>query len=141
MVIQRWQSVLLFVSALCMAIFSFTPFALIDDASAAASISIVTPQDFTVYFVLNLTIALLLFVTIFLYRNLRLQRMVTLMAILLMIVSAVTGLLLAYVQCDGGRIMVFGGGLLLVAAIITGIMAYRCMGKDYKLLTSMDRIR
>lgn len=141
MVIQRWQSVLLFVSALCMAIFCFTPFALINDALGVNSISTVAPRDFTVYFVLNLTIALLLFVTIFLYKNLRRQRMVTLVAILLIIVSAVTGLLLACVQCDGGQVMLFGGGLLLVAALLTAIMAYRCMGKDLKLLTSMDRIR
>lgn len=141
MVIQRWQSVLLFISSICMAIFCFTPFALLGDTMSAESISYATPRDFTVYFLLNLTIALLLFVNIFLYKNLRLQRMVTLIAILLIVVSAITGLLLAYVQQDAGSILLFGGGLLLIAAFITAIMARRCMTKDLKLLSSMDRIR
>lgn len=141
MVIQRWQSVLLFISALCMAIFCVAPFALINDSASPDSLSVISPSEFTVYLIFNMTVALLLFVTIFLYKNLRFQRRVTLIAIMLMVVSAVTGILLIYVSLDNAALLLFGGGLLILAAIVTAIMAYRCMGRDYRLLSSMDRIR
>lgn len=141
MVIQRWQSVLLFIAAICMALFCFTPFASFNDSASAESISLVSPSDFIVFFVLNLTITVLLFISIFLFRNLKRQLTVTLLSILLMAVSAVTGIFIVYGRLDGGRIELWGGVLLLILALVAALWAYRRIVCDRRLLASMDRIR
>lgn len=141
MVIQRWQSVLLLIAAICMALFCFTPFASFSDPASANSVSLITPCDFMVFLVLNLTIATLLFISIFLYRNLKRQLTVTLLSILLIAVSAVTGIFIVYGRLEGGRIELWGGVLLLILALVAALWAYRKIQGDRKLLASMDRLR
>lgn len=141
MVIQRWQSVLLLIASVCMAIFCFTPFASVNDPASVDSVSMVTPCDFIVFLVLNITIALLLFIAIFMFKNLRRQLTVTLLSIMLIAVSAVTGVFIVYGRLDGGRINLWGGVLLLILALVAALWAYRRIGGDRKLLSSMDRIR
>ncbi len=141
MVIQRWQSVLLLIATICMALFCFTPFASFNDPASAESVLSASPSDFIVFLVLNLTIAALLFISIFLFRNLKRQLTVTLLSILLMIVSAVTGIIIVYVRLEGGHIELSGGALLLIIAFVASLRAYRCIARDRRLLTSMDRLR
>lgn len=141
MVIQRWQSLLLLIATICMALFCFTPFASFNDPASAENLLSASPSDFIAFLVLNLTIAALLFISIFLFRNLRRQLSVTLLSILLMIVSAVTGIIIVYVRLDGGHIELCGGALLLILAFVASIWAYRRIAHDRRLLASMDRIR
>lgn len=141
MVIQRWQSVLLLIAAMCMALFCFTPFASFNDPVSAESVMLASPSDFIVFLVLNLTIAALLFISIFLFTNLKRQLTVTLLSILLMIVSAVTGIIIVYVRFEGGHIELCGGALLLILALVASLLAYRRIAHDRRLLASMDRIR
>lgn len=141
MVIQRWQSVLLLIAAICMALFCFTPFASFNDPASADSLSVASPSDFIVFLVLNLTISAMLFISIFMFRNLKRQLTVTLLSILLMAVSAVTGIFIVYGRLDGGRIEIWGGALLLVLALVAALWAYRRIVRDRRLLASMDRIR
>lgn len=140
MVIQRWQSVLLFIAAVCMAVFCFIPFASVNDsAQAAESSTLITPSQFIVFFVLNLTIAVLLFVEIFLFKDMRRQRTVALLSMLLIVVSAVTGVFITYGSVVGGQLR--GGMILLALAFVATLWAYQRIGADQRLLRAADRLR
>lgn len=141
MVIQRWQTVFLFIATLLMALFTFMPFASVTISSLTADLH---PKDFPVYLILNLLIAVLLFIAIFMYRNLKLQKKVTLLSMLLICCSAVTGGILLYGPNapEGVVSLVLAGGvLLLVGALVFALLAYRGIGKDQRTLSSYDRIR
>lgn len=140
MVIQRWQSVLLLIAAVCMVVFCFVPFASVSDSpQAVESVTLITPSRFIVFFVLNLTIAALLFIAIFLFKNMRRQRTVTLLSMLLIVVSAVTGAFIAYGSEAGGQL---GCGMILLAlALVATLWAYRRIGADQRLLRAADRLR
>lgn len=142
MVIQRWQSVFLLLAAIFMALFTFTSFASVTGADAAAVD--ISPKDFPVYLVLNLLTTTLLLISIFLYRNLKLQKKVTKLSILLLFGSAVTGAVLMYgPNAPEGDVapVVAGGVLLLVGAIVFAILALRGIKKDQNTLASYDRLR
>ena len=139
MVIQRWQTVFLFIATVLVALFTFMPF-----ASATVDSQILHPKDFPVYLILNLLIAVLLFLAIFMYRNLKLQKKVTLLSMLLMCCSAVCGGFLLYgPNAPKGEVeLVWAGGiLLLLGALVFAILAYRGIGKGQRTLSSYDRIR
>lgn len=141
MVIQRWQTVFLFVATILMVIFSITPMA---NVALDAEVAALRPSDYPVYLTLNLLIAVLLFIAIFLYRNLRRQRTVTLVSMVLMAASAVAGgmTLFGPAAPKGAVELVWAGGiLLLIAALVFALFAYRGIGKDQRTLSSYDRIR
>ncbi len=133
MVIQRWQSVLLFISALCMAIVCFIPF-------ATSGSDLVMPSELTVFLVLNITTAVLLLVAIFMFNNMPRQRFITLLGIFLMVVSFFTGATSAYLNYEDVNLAI-GGCALFVVAFITAIWAYRRIIADQKLLRAADRLR
>ncbi|MCC8022163.1 MAG: DUF4293 domain-containing protein, partial [Akkermansia sp.] len=113
--IQRWQSVLLLVAALCMggaAIFTLGP----------------------MYLVLSILVAVLLFLAIFMFKNLRRQRLMTLIAALLIIVVA----FVAAMSMKEYNFWVFA---LELMALLCAQWAYRRIGADERLLRSADRIR
>ncbi|MCC8176160.1 MAG: DUF4293 domain-containing protein [Bacteroidales bacterium] len=115
MVIQRWQSVLLLVAALCMggaAIFPLGP----------------------MFLVISILVAVLLFLAIFMFKNLRRQRLVTLISSLLIIVTAFVGVMSMPAFC-------FWPLLLMLVALVCAAWAYRRIGADDRLLRSADRIR
>lgn len=141
MVIQRWQTVFLFFATVLMVLFSLMPFASVTVDSQVASLH---PKDYPVYLVVNLLIAALLFIAIFKYRNLKLQMKVTMLSIVLICCSAVTGGLLLYgpgAPAGAVELEWAGGILLLIAALIFAIFAYRGMRNDRRKLSSNDRIR
>lgn len=133
MVIQRWQSVLLFISALCMAIVCCIPF-------ATAGSDLVMPYDLTVFLVLNITTAVLMLVAIFMFKNMPRQKLVTLLGIFLMLVSFFTGATSTYINYEDVNLAI-GGCALFLVALITAIWAYRCIVADQKLLRAADRLR
>lgn len=136
MVIQRWQSVFLLLAAVMMGIFNFVPFA--SQAVEAETVSFI-PMDAPVYFVLNILTALLLLLSIFMFKNLKRQKTVILVSVLLMIASAVAGGVIAY----GNSMSVDWGGsvLLLICSVVLALAAYRRVVADERLLKSYDRIR
>ena len=138
MVIQRIQSLLLLIAAVLTVVFIATPYARI--AADGADIPVYA-SDSTVYLILNVVIALLLFIGIFLYKNLRLQRLVTLAAAVLTVASAVIGGIILWCQLPEASPVFAGGITLLVLAFIAALFAYRYMGRDQKLLRSYDRLR
>lgn len=141
MVIQRIQTLLLLIAAILVAIFCMTPVA----TEAAAGAETVAVKHFIieapVLLIVNVLIAVLLILTIFMYKNLRQQMKVTLMCMLLIAASIASSIFVLYNQWPGAEFFWFGGILLLCAALIFALAAYRSMRKDHKLLRSMDRLR
>ncbi len=136
MVIQRWQSVFLFLASVMMGIFSFVPFA---TQVSGEEILQFTPMDAPVYCTLNLLIALLLLLAIFMFKNIKRQKTVTLVSVVLMVASAVSGGVIVY---SGGMAVDWTGGvLLLICSGVLALAAYRRIVADERLLRSYDRLR
>ncbi len=138
MVIQRWQSVLLLLAAVMMAIFCFTPIATYGGADQAAA---VYAKDAPVLLTVTLLVAVLLFISIFMYKNLKRQITVTLLSMLLIVVTIVTGIAVVYRAFPEAELIVAGGVTLLVVALICALVAYRFMKSDLRKLRSYDRLR
>lgn len=140
MVIQRWQSVLLLIAVVLMCIFCSTPYAN-RTAVETAALTPVFVSDAPVFLVLNIAIAVLLFIAIFMFKNLRLQMKVTLITIVLIVASLVTSGIIIYASMPDAALIWTGGVLLLIAALICAVFALRFMRKDNNLLRSYDRLR
>lgn len=141
MVIQRWQTVFLFIATVLMALFTFLPFA---SVKVDEQLLYIHPKDFPVYLILNMLIAVLLLLAIFMYRNIRLQKKMTLLSLLLIACSAVTGGLLLYgPNAPAAAVeLIWAGGIgLLIFALIFTLCALRGIRKDQRTLSSYDRLR
>ena len=97
--------------------------------------------DAPVLLTLNILIAVLLIISIFLYRDLRRQMRVTLLILLLICASMVTSGFIIYAGIPGAEPILLGGVSLLLLALIFALLAYRAMGRDRRLLAAADRLR
>ena len=155
MVIQRWQSLLLFIAACVMACFIFFP------------IGTITTEDYTLnltglgfyqagsptdgmppivvhtwyFFMLSITTLVLLLLDIFLFKNLRLQMRVCMVAILFIVADSCVAGLLGFCSIEGGQIWWHTTILCPFIALFSTIFAYYRMKRDYSLLRASDRIR
>ena len=86
MVIQRWQSVLLFLAGLAICFFGFIP---VCDVIYPDSVMYIGLRQVLPLFILDMLIGLLLFISIFLFHNLRLQKRVVVISIVLTVVLAI----------------------------------------------------
>lgn len=139
MVIQRWQSVLLLLAVVLMAIFCFTPLASFTQADGQAVD--LCAKDAPVLLTVSVLIAALLFIDIFMYRNLKRQMTVTILSIVLIVAAMVTAMFVVYNAYPGSEFVIFGGVMLLVITLILAIGAYRLMRSDLHKLRSYDRLR
>lgn len=138
MVIQRWQSVLLFFAGLAVCLFAFIPVCEIIVPDAIVNFSL---RDVTPVLVIDLLTGLMLFIAIFLYKDLRLQKKITLISAFLdIIVIGVTAAFIATFDGKLGVVWNFACALPAVAFVLT-VWAYYMMKADEKLLRSYDRIR
>lgn len=138
MVIQRIQSLYLLAAAVMMGFFCNSSLATVRAEEAVAEIR---PVDYPVFLVINILIAVLLFIAIFLFKNTRRQKTVTLLSMVLIAVSAVTGGFILYGGTAVEGIELSGSIVLLVCALIMALGAYRGIRRDEKLLHDSDRIR
>lgn len=157
MVIQRWQTVLLFIAAALMACFTFIPF------------GIITTEDYTFnltglgfyeqgiptngeppmvihtwyFFMMCITTIVLLLLDIFLYKNIRLQQRVCMVAILFIVAAGCVGALLGFwsFRTDGFVLWWKTTALCPFIALFSTIFAYYRMSQDYSLLKAADRLR
>ncbi len=141
MVIQRWQTVFLFVAAVFMALFTFMPYATttIDDVVIK-----LFPTDSIVYMIVNILTIVIAIISIFMYRDLQKQVRIVKLVILLIVCSAVTGALLLFgpnAPSNGVELHMAGGLPFLIGSLIFSILALRGIRKDQKILASHDRIR
>jgi hypothetical protein len=167
MVIQRWQSVWLLVSAICVALFCFLPMATLffdgaeaakmgfDAAGAVAGSAdaaggagcleaamVVTPSDNVVVMIVGLLTAALLIINIFSFKDTRRQKRMTVLSILLMVVLGACAVLMVYgTDTAAAQVEWMGSLLLLVGAAAFAVLAHRCITHDEKLLKAADRLR
>ena len=139
MQIQRIQTLFLLIAVVLMAVFCFTPFA--ETALGDGSMNKVFAKDAPVLLIVNACIAVLLFVNIFMYKNLRQQMRVTLLSIMLMVCSTATCLIVATTGMPDTQLIWTGGVVLVVIALVCAIAAYRYMLRDKRKLASYDRLR
>lgn len=139
MQIQRIQTLLLLAAVIIIGIFCLTPFA--QTTGADGSVSDVFVKDAPVLLIVNACIGVLLFLNIFLYKNLHRQMTVTLVSLLLLAGSAVGCGFVATVGMPGASLIWTGGVVLLLIAMLFALSAYRCMRRDKRKLASYDRLR
>lgn len=135
MVIQRWQSVLLLISAIFVALAGILPYAV--TANGVDVCAVQTP----VLLCVDILVALLLLIDIFLYRNLRYQMKVTRLALGLIVVLEAAIAAYTCAGLEGATISIIGGIVMPVLALISTFVALRLMHRDYRLLRSADRLR
>jgi len=156
MVIQRWQSLLLLAAAVIMGCFTFLPIAQINTAdytycfssvgfaaeSGSRHGSAAGMAAYTWYFfAISLMSALLSFINIFLFGNLKRQKRMCLISVLFIIAAFATGISLALNTFANYEIswkfMMFSP----LAALVAVILAYWRISKDHRMLRAADRIR
>lgn len=135
MVIQRWQSVLLLISAIFVALAGILPYAV--TANGVDVCAVQTP----VLLCVDILVALLLLIDIFLYRNLRYQMKVTRLALGLVVVLEAAIAAYTCAGLEGATISIIGGIVMPMLALISSFVALRLMHRDYRLLRSADRLR
>lgn len=135
MVIQRWQSVLLLISAIFVALAGILPYAV--TANGVEVCAVQTP----VLLCVDILVALLLLIDIFLYRNLRYQMKVTRLALGLIVVLEAAIAAYTCAGLEGATISIIGGIVMPMLALISSFVALRLMHRDYRLLRSADRLR
>lgn len=155
MVIQRWQSVLLFIAAALMACFTFIPFGAVTTEDYTLNLSGMGfyeegfPTDGSepivvhtwYFFMLSITSIVLLLLDIFLYKNLRMQQRVCMVCILFIVAEACVAGLLGFSAIEGGHIWWRTTILCPFIALFCAIFAYYRMAQDYALLRSAERLR
>lgn len=134
MVIQRWQSVFLFLASIMMGFFCYLPLA------SQADIDF-RPYQQPVYLTLNVLISVLSIIAIFLYKNLARQKMVVKVNLFLIVASAIAGGVIVYMNMPNVEILWTAAPLLLICSFLMTIAALRRINHDDKLLKAADRIR
>ncbi|MDE6136196.1 MAG: DUF4293 domain-containing protein [Muribaculaceae bacterium] len=139
MQIQRIQTLLLLIAVALMCVFCLTPYA--QTTAADGTVTDVFVKDTPVLLIVNACIAVLLFLNIFLYKDLKRQMSLTIVSALLLAGSAVACGFVVTVGLPDARLIWTGGVLLLVVTLILALCAYRCMRSDKRKLSSYDRLR
>lgn len=140
MVIQRWQSVYLLLGVFAMILVSIRPFGMIMSPDGAIDTELVA-IDFPVFLIVNILTGLLMLIDIFLFKNLKLQRMVAAICVLLIIASAVSAAIVLASYGDLWQVAWYGAPVGIICALICTILARHRMGEDEKKLRSYDRLR
>lgn len=139
MVIQRWQTVLLALAVIVMAIFCSTPFATV--SAAAEQVEGVYLKDAPVLMIVSILIGIVLFLSIFMYKDLKRQMTMTLVSMVLLVAAIVTGIFIVYYAMPDAHLVILGGVTLLVVTFILALGAYTMMNRDRKILDSYNRLR
>ena len=137
--IQRIQSIYLFLSSVCMVLLSFLPigkFSTEDPALASAESTDILPLLITV-----LAGAAISFLTIFLFKNRILQKNIAKIGLLAIIVSIGLMVFYFFIQESTKLVQLFPTGLLAIGSAVFIFLAIRGISKDENLVRSMDRLR
>lgn len=135
MVIQRWQSLLLFISVALMAIFSVSDYG---KAMSGNTETFIAVSQNTGYWIYNIIIAIILFISIFMFKNLGAQKCLVILSALMMGGSAIWGF--NYLHQMSSVSLTYSWILLIVAFGLT-VISYFLIAADQRLLKSYDRLR
>lgn len=133
MVIQRIQTLWLLLALGATIVVALRPFSWL-------GVEPVFVADFPVLAVLTWLIACLLFINIFTFKNLKLQKSVSLLSLVLMVILAIVGFIYQ-ARLMPEAVPEWGGGVLfLIVAAFFDVLAYRGMARDQKKLRNSDRL-
>ena len=134
MVIQRWQSVFLFLASVMMGFFCYLPLASQGNVDFC-------PYQQPVYLIQNGLISVMSLIAIFLYKNLSRQKNVVKINAFLMVASAIAGAVMVYLKMPNLEIIWTASPLMLICSFLMTIAALRRIKHDENLLKAADRIR
>lgn len=156
MVIQRWQSVFLLITAVLMACFSFLSLGQVQLPSQSLNF---TTMGFTIegeatggaasgyyahtwsFFAVAVLSFVLPLINIFLFKNMKLQKSVCLIEIFVLLAVLAIGCIYGYYNNFGGEVSWSSLIVSLPLAFFANILAYNRISADQRLLRSADRIR
>lgn len=150
MVIQRIQTLFLLLAIACMAVFLFVPFGYWNVAETnVGNIGLMelVGKNYVALIVPAVVSMVLMLIGVFSFKKMPFQKlMVTLSALATLAAAGVVIVIMTRGFVDNSTAVEVtagwsGGGLLLVAALIAQIAAYRGISRDQKLLRSYDRLR
>ena len=133
MVIQRIQTLWLLIALSFTALIGFRPIAWSADKGVFLT-------DAPVLLVIDILVAVLLIISIFSFKNIKMQKKITILSLMMMAVLAVGGGFFLYNNAPDATLELFGGIVLLAVSAIFALLAYRGMSKDQKLLRNADRL-
>lgn len=140
MVIQRFQSLILLLSAVVMGIFSFAPLANLtsDDAIQLTAMGMQSEQ--TIYlFIISLLTTILPAINIFMYKNLSLQKKICWINVMILVCVSIISLAKIYFSELAFEVSPIA--FAPICAIILSIIAVKLIKNDENKLKSYDRLR
>lgn len=140
MVIQRWQTVFLFISLVLVSIFSVSNFGTIEDMNSVHTV--VNASSNIGYWLYNLAIVLILLISIFMFKKQNVQKLLVLLSAAMMGGSAMWGYNYLHFITPAQSIMHYSiSWVLLIVAFGLSLCAYFLILSDQRLLKSADRLR
>lgn len=136
MVIQRIQSLYLLIAAVLMGLLCFIVPVVDFGEGVKLYIYEIVPM-----LTLDALIAILLFVDIFLFQNLKLQMRVARISTVLIVCSAIIEAWMLNANFEDGHAYWLWSAVILVVSFVLTLLALRGMQRDYRLLRSSDTIR
>lgn len=156
MVIQRWQSLLLLLTAGIMACFTFMSLGQIQLPEATLDFTTIgfkiegestggAPSGYALhtwgFFTVSLLSVVIPLIALFSYKNLRLQKNLCLIEILMLIAAVTIGAAYGYYHYAVAQVSWSSLIIAPALAFISDVMACNRIVRDQKLLRSVDRIR
>ena len=150
MVIQRIQTLFLLLAIACVASFLFVPFGYWNVTEAhAGNVELLdlVGRNYAALIVPSVVALALMVIAVFSFKKMPFQKLMIVLSALATVAAAGV---VVFIMTRGfiGKSPEFdvtavwsGGGLLLVAALISQFAAYRNICRDQKLLSSYDRLR
>lgn len=157
MVIQRWQSLFLLFAAIMMGLFTFVTLGQVQLPDYTCSFTTLgfqiegeltgsVPPEFPVYtwgfFVVSLLSMILPFINIFMYKNLKFQKTLCLIELLIILCVCTLTYLYGYNTFEESTIN-WNYSMLIapVIAFVATIMAYNGISHDQRILRESERLR
>lgn len=147
MVLQRLQSLYLLIAAILMVVFTFTTSTTITTGQEEYVIGALatghsgSTEPNYVLCILNALTAVLAIITIFKFKNLKLQLKLCSICIMLSLVIAIAIFILTYMQLNGGEIQVSANNALLALAVVFFWLARRGVAHDKKVIHDSESFR
>lgn len=155
MVIQRWQSLLLLIAVVLMACFSFVSLGQIQTTDLSFNFTALglctegQPTNGAVaecistwyLFAVSILSAILPLVAIFTFRNLKLQKSLCIISVLMIACVIAVAALIGYQTIDGGSVSWSSWVCAPFISLIAVLMAYNRISNDQRIIRESERLR
>lgn len=156
MVIQRWQSVLLLITAVMMACFTFMSLGQVQLTDYSLNFTTLgftyegeatdgAPSGYYLhtwaFFIVSLLSFILPFINIFLYKNLKAQKTVCAIEVFFLLAILAIGCVYGYYHFETATVSWSSLIIAPLIAFVADLLAYNRISADQKLLKAADRLR